>query len=194
MRRCFAFALLAVACLAAPSAAGAKGGVIFDRYPDVQAVGSPMKFTVMLFDRRDVRPLVTFRDSKTGAVVRVRASRSDLNGIAYGTVALPSHGPWATTVSVNGRTIREGDAEPFRVGVGLTETIPSADAERAAGGPGGTDGASTAQDGSANGGAATAQDGSANGGASAWPWIALAAAASAALGFVLHRRRRWGAA
>ena len=109
MKRALVLAL--ALCLLVPAGAGAKGGVIFDRYPDVQAVGSQMRFTVMLFNRRDVRPLVTFRNSKTGEIVRTRASRSDLNGIAYGKVALPSTGPWATTISVNGRPILEGDAE-----------------------------------------------------------------------------------
>jgi hypothetical protein len=170
-------------CLLAPAGASAKGGVIFDRYPDVQAVGSKMKFTVMLFNRRNVRPLVTFRDAKTHEVVRTRASRSDLNGIAYGSVALPTHGPWMTTISLNGRPVFEGDAEPFRVGVGLTQTIPSADAERRA----------------ADAGAAGSPSGDGRGsatdrGTSAWPWIALAALASAAAAFALHRRRRWGAA
>ena len=174
MRR--AVGLAVALCLLAPGGAAAKGGVIFDRYPDVQNVGAPMKFTVMLFDRRDVRPLITFSDTRTGAVVRVRGSRSDLNGISYGTVALPSHGPWQTTVSVNGRTIFEGDAEPFRVGVGLTQTIPSADSERAAPGESGA-------------AAASGDDG-----ASAWIWIAVAASASAAIAFALRRRRRWGAA
>jgi hypothetical protein len=169
MRTRRAFALVAVACLAAPAAAGAKGGVIFDKYPDVQAVAAPMKFTVM-YGHSNARPLVTFRNSKTGEVVRVRASRSDLNGIAYGTVALPSHGPWLTTVSANGQPVFfEGDSEPFRVGVGLTQTIPAADAERAAAAPPTDRG-------------------------SVWPWIALALAAAAAAAFTLHRRRRWGAA
>jgi hypothetical protein len=158
--------------LLAPAAASAKGGVIFDRYPDVQAVGAKMTFTAMLFEHRDVRPLITFRNAKPGEVVRVRGSRSDLNGISYGAVALPSKGPWATTVSVNGQPIFEGDAEPFRVGVGLTQTIPSADAERTAGARGAASGD----------------------GASAWVWVALAATASAVLAFALHRRRRWGAA
>jgi MYXO-CTERM domain-containing protein len=169
-----ALVLALALCLLVPAGAGAKGGVIFDRYPDVQAVGSQMRFTVMLFDRRDVRPLVTFRNSKTGEVVRTRASRSDLNGIAYGKVAFPSTGPWATAISVNGRPIFEGDAEPFRVGVGLTQTIPSADAERAASDRGGSV--------------------SSDRGGSVWPWIALALLASAAAALGVHRRRRWGAA
>ena len=160
-----------IACLLAPAAASAKGGVIFDRYPDVQAIGSPMKFTLMLYNRQGVRPLVTFRSR--GSVVRVRASRSDLNGIAYGTVRLPSHGPWETEIAVGGRVVMEGDAEPFRVGVGLTETIPSANEERARVPAAKTD--------------ATA----------AVPWLALAAGAAVASGLALaliRRRRRWGAA
>jgi hypothetical protein len=177
------FALVLALCLLVPAGAGAKGGVIFDRYPDVQAVGSQMRFTVMLFNRRDVRPLVTFRNSKTGEILRTRASRSDLNGIAYGKVALPSTGPWATTISVNGRPIFEGDAEPFRVGVGLTQTIPSADAERAA----------DPARGDASG-ASTPAPPPPDRGASAWPWVALAALASAAAVFAVHRRRRWSAA
>jgi hypothetical protein len=167
------WALALAACLLAPAAAGAKGGVIWDRYPDVQAVGSPMKFTVMLHPGSHARPLVTFRDATTGAVVRVRASAGDLNGISYGSVALPSHGPWRTTVSVNGRAVFfEGDAEPFRVGVGLTQTIPSADDERAA-----------------------AKASGAGDPRIAWLWLASAAAiGSAAVVLVMRRRGRWGAA
>jgi MYXO-CTERM domain-containing protein len=186
-----ALVLALALCLLVPAGAGAKGGVIFDRYPDVQAVGSQMRFTVMLFDRRDVRPLVTFRNSKTGEVVRTRASRSDLNGIAYGKVAFPSTGPWATAISVNGRPIFEGDAEPFRVGVGLTQTIPSADAERAADAArANATGASTpARPASDRGGSVSSDRGG-----SVWPWIALALLASAAAALGVHRRRRWGAA
>lgn len=173
MRRPLVLAL--ALCLLAPAGASAKGGVIFDKFPDVQALGSPMKFTLMLYNRHDVRPLVTFRNSKTGEIVRVRASRSDLNGIAYGSVALPSPGPWLTAVNVGGRPLFfEGDSEPFRVAVGLTQTIPSADEERAA---------------QAHG-AADAHDG-----LPVWLWLTSAAAVgSAVLVFVMRRRRRWGAA
>jgi hypothetical protein len=125
VRRAGALAL--VACLLAPAAASAKGGVIFDRYPDVQKVGSVMKFTVITFRNREgIRPLVTFRNSATGEVVRVRPSPTDLNGIACGSVRLPSTGPWGSAIA--GADPR--DSEPFRVGVGLTRTIPSADTER----------------------------------------------------------------
>lgn len=187
MRRALAFAL--ALCLLAPAGASAKGGVIFHEFPDAQAVGAKMEFTVMLFNRRDVHPLVTFHNPKTGEVVRVRASRSDLNGIAYGAVALPSHGPWQTGVSVGGRPLfSEGDSEPFRVGVGLTRTIPSVDEERAAKAT-----RANARPATASGASADSRA-SAERGASAWPWIAIAAAASGAAAFALHRRRPWGAA
>ena len=173
MRRAPAAALVLAACLAVPAGAGAKGGVIWDRYPDVQAVGSPMKFTVMLsFGKtiEGVRPLITFRDQRSGQAVRVRGTRSDLNGISYGTVRLPANGPWDTRITVAGKAVLPPDAEPFRVGVGLTQTIPSADEERAA----------------------APQSGD---GMSAWLWITSAAAiGSALLVFVMRRRGRWGAA
>ena len=162
-------ALLAVAaCLVAPASASAKGGVIFDEYPDVQSVGSPMKFTVMTFRQREgIRPLVTFQNAKTGERVRVRTTATDLNGIAYGTVSLFSTGPWNTTITLRGRPMAPGDSEPFRVGVGLTQTIPSADQERAP----------------------------AHNGRVPWLWLSSAAAiGSALLVLFMRRRRRWGAA
>jgi hypothetical protein len=144
---------LALSLLAAATAS-AKGGVIFERYPDVQALGSRMKFTTMVM-REGIRPLVTFTDRATGDVVRVRGSRSDL--------------------TIGGRPYLPGDSEPFHVGVGLTQTIPSADAERRA---------------------APASVASAGGdGSAAWPWIAAAGAAlTFASALVLIRRRPRGAA
>jgi hypothetical protein len=156
------------ACLAAPAAASAKGGVIWDRYPDVQSVGSAMNFTVMLNWGRTIEgahPLITFRNATTGEVVRVRGSRSDLNGISYGTVRLPSKGPWDTRITVAGKAILPADAEPFRVGVGLTQTISFANTT-GGGDPG-----------------------------VPWLWIwSVAAVGSALLVFVMRRRGRWGAA
>jgi hypothetical protein len=166
------------ACLLAPATAIAKGGVIFDRYPDVQAVGSPMKFTAMLMRDGETgpmqaiegrRPLITFRNATTAQVVRVRGSRSDLNGLSYGTVALPAKGPWETDVSVGGRSILPGDSQPFRVGVGLTQTIPAADAPKPPR-------------------SAPAQRESLP-----WLWVAAATAIGSAL-LIVGVRRRWGAA
>jgi hypothetical protein len=173
--------LAAVGCLLLPAAAAAKGGVIFDKYPDVQALGAPMKFTVMLMDGRGtpgkpmgaiegVRPLISFRNPATGEVVRVRASRSDLNGIVYGTVRLRSHGPWDTEVTVNGKAVLPGDSEPFRVGVGLTQTIPAADANPSKPTP-------------------------SDSGGFPWVWVlSFGAIGSALLVLAMRRRGHWGAA
>ena len=163
-------ALVLAACLLTPAAASAKGGVIFDRYPDVQDVGSPMRFTVMTMRPREgIRPLVTFRNSKSGEVARVRTSRTDLNGIAYGTVRLPSTGPWQTRITIAGRSMAPGDSEPFRVGVGLTQTTPAADAAKPLP-PAPSD-------------------------RLPWLWITSAAAlGSALLVLAMRRRGRWGAA
>jgi hypothetical protein len=138
MRKCRPIAvLLAGALLAAPAAACAKGGtVMFDRYPDVQAIGSPMAFSVFLRIARvaGARPLVTFRNTKTGEVVRVRARSPRMPAaVSRGVVRLPSRGPWETEVSVRGRRLGGGDA-PFRVGVGLFEIVPAT--RPAAGRPG----------------------------------------------------------
>lgn len=162
--------------LAAPVAANAKGGVIFDRYPDVQAVGSSMSFTVMTMPPRSgLRPLVAFSDEKSARVVRIRATRTDLHGIAYGSVRLPSHGPWDTLITVGGKPVAPSDSEPFRVGVGLTQTIPSADAQRAAASPAPAD--------------------RHGGGGGTWLWLTSAAAiGSALLVAAMRRRGRWGAA
>lgn len=168
-------ALALAVCLVAPAAASAKGGVIFDRYPDVQKVGSAMKFTVMTFRNKEgVHPLVTFRNTKTGEVVRVRTGPTDLNGIAYGSVRLPSTGPWDTLITNGGLPMAPGDAAQFRVGVGLTQTIPSADATRSAPRP--VPGAH---------------------GASGFPWVwvlSFASIGSGLLVLVMRRLGRWGAA
>jgi hypothetical protein len=177
------FAALA-ATLLVPATAAAKGGVIWERYPDVQRIGSEMRFTAMVMDSggagpmrpiEGVRPLVSFRNSSTGQVVRVRASRSDLNGLSYGSVALPSRGPWDTKITVAGRRLAPSDTQPFRVGIGLTQTIAAAD---------------SATPNKPNRSSSPADDA----GAPAWLWVASAAAiGSALLVLVMRRRGRWGA-
>src|SRR3954452_22973637 len=94
--------LTIAALLALPAAAQAKGGIEFQGYPDTKALGEKINFTVIAMqDPRGPtgepkaivgkQPLVTFR-SKSGRVVRVRAGKTDLNGIAYGSVAFPDKG------------------------------------------------------------------------------------------------------
>jgi hypothetical protein len=116
--------LIASVLLAVPAVAQAKVGVIFDQYPETARVGAPVGFTVMAY-REGARPLVTFR-SKSGSVVRARATRTDLNGIGYGKVAFTDSGPWTSEMNVLSAH-GGGRSEPFEVGIGLTQTIPSAD-------------------------------------------------------------------
>jgi hypothetical protein len=167
--------------LAVPALAQAKNGVEFERLPDTAKLGQKIKLTVMVmpdgpssanggrrFEGR--HPLVTFRSS-SGRVVRVRMGPADLNGIAYGAVAFPDHGPWSTELSV-GNVLRmpAEHSEPIRVGVGLTQTIPAADASRprtVAPEPSGFP----------------------------WAWVlSLGAIGSALLVLLMRRRGHWGAA
>jgi hypothetical protein len=173
---------LIVALLALPALAQAKEGVVWDSYPDTAKLGEQIKFTVMAFPDgpssggpgqfEGRHPLVTFR-SKSGRVVRVRASAADLNGIAYGRVAFPDRGPWTTEVKIGTsmHTLPENSV-PVRVGVGLTQTIPAADAARPKS-------------------AAPASD------TSAFPWVwvlSFGAIGSGLLVLVMRRRGHWGAA
>src|SRR4051794_24768134 len=112
--------------LAAPAAAHAKAGVEFETYPEESDVGSPISFTVMAF--RDppasggeghpvvgIRPLITFR-SNSGRVIRVRASRTDRDGIAHGRVAFSDKGPWQTEMNIRGVHIGQEFTQPIEVG------------------------------------------------------------------------------
>jgi hypothetical protein len=134
--------LIASVLLAVPAVAHAKVGVIFDQYPETVKVGAPIGFTVMATrdtpaaaagtrPLRGAHPLVTFR-SKSGRIIRVRTTRTDLNGIGYGKVRLPEKGPWTSEVNARGPHGGSGRSEPFEVGIGLTQTIPSADETAAA--------------------------------------------------------------
>jgi hypothetical protein len=169
--------VLAATLLTVPALAQAKVGVEFDKYPDSTKLGEKINFTVMVMpegpstDRpsrfEGQHPLVTFR-SRSGRVVRVRASAADVDGLAHGVVAFPDKGPWTTEMSV-GDAIQSpaGDSEPFRVGVGLTQTIPA----------GATQPQPTA--------------------AGSFPWVwalSLGAIGSSLLVLLMRRRGHWGAA
>jgi hypothetical protein len=134
--------LIASVLLAVPAPAHAKVGVIFDQYPETGKVGAPIGFTVMASrdtpaadagtrPLRGAHPLVTFR-SKSGRIVRVRTTRTDLNGLGYGKVTLTDSGPWTSEVNARSTHGGSGRSEPFEVGIGLTQTIPSADQMAAA--------------------------------------------------------------
>jgi hypothetical protein len=168
------------ALLAAPAVAHAKAGVIFDTYPETAAVGQKIHFTVMVMNEaprsgsrahpaEGIHPLVTFR-SASGRVVRVRAGGTDLNGIAYGSVAFTDKGPWSTEVRAGKFHTPASWSQPISVGSGLVETIPPAAAPSrhvSASDPGGFP----------------------------WVWVfSLASIGSALLVFTMRRRGRWGAA
>jgi hypothetical protein len=132
--------LIASVLLAVPALAHAKAGVEFDRDPELAKLGTTIGFTVMAFreppasgsEMRPVvgaHPLVTFR-SHSGRVIRVRASRTDLNGIGYGEVAFTDKGPWVTELNVPGVHVGQEHSQPIDAGQGLTTTIPSADSTR----------------------------------------------------------------
>src|SRR3954468_6478209 len=126
--------------LAAPAAAYAKGGVEFNGYPDSSSPGKPISFTVIAY--RDppasggvghaivgAHPLVTFR-SKSGRVIRVRASKTNVDGIAHGRVTFGDQGPWTPELRIGSMHSGPEMSEPIHVGTGLTQTIPSADSQR----------------------------------------------------------------
>src|SRR3954468_12122876 len=129
--------------LVLPADAQAKGGVEFETYPDTAKVGQKINFTVMaISEPRDpnggepkpvvgAHPLVTFR-SDSGRVVRVRARKTDLNGIGYGSVVFPDAGPWTTEMRAGPLHVPAEYSEPIRVGVGLTQTTPPASTTAAA--------------------------------------------------------------
>ena len=106
--------------LAVPALAHAKAGIEFDNAIESEKPGDRQNFTAMVMHEptdpmggepqpvAGVRPLVTFRNDHTGKVIRVRTSRTNGEGIARGSVTFPDHGPWTTTLSVNGKPF--GDA------------------------------------------------------------------------------------
>jgi hypothetical protein len=171
--------------LAVPAGAFAKAGVEFNTYPEKSKVGSPIGFTVMAFreppgggggggEPRPVvgaHPLITFR-SESGRVIRVRASKTDLNGIGYGTVRFTDKGPWTTEMHLRGVHTGSEMSSPIHVGTGLTKLIPSADQQRSR--------------------SVAAPD---RGDGFPWVWVlSLASIGSALLVLVMRRRGHWGAA
>lgn len=105
-----------------PAAAAGKGQLMFDEFPDARPVGSKIGFTAMA-NAPDMQPLVGFTNTTTGEAVWTWSSRADLNGLSYGSVRLPSTGPWRTQVIVGGvATVLPGDSMEFELGRGLTES------------------------------------------------------------------------
>jgi hypothetical protein len=179
MRRATIF--ITALALAVPGLAQAKTGVIYQKDPETAKIGERISFTVVVWREPrkpdgqahpvvDRRPLVSFH-SASGRVIRVRASRTDLNGNGYGTIAFPEKGPWTTTLRVPGVRMVSEPSPPLSVGIGLVQTIPAHPV------------ASHPQP-------ATESD------PAGFPWLwvlSLGAIGSALLVFVMRRGGRWGA-
>jgi hypothetical protein len=178
MRR--ATLLIVSVLLAVPALAHGKAGVEFDQDPELAKLGTTIGFTVMAFrdppssggEMRPVRgahPLITFR-SKSGRVIRVRASETDLNGIGYGKVAFTDKGPWTTEMHIRGVHVGQEFSQPIDAGAGLTQTIPAADASRA-------------------------EEPRTDDGGFPWVWVLSGASILAALAVAgMRRRGHWGTA
>ena len=178
--------LIASLLLAVPTLAHAKAGVEFDRDPETTPVGKSIGFTVIAFrEPRDpnageprpvvgAHPLVTFR-SESGRVIRVRASETSTEGLAYGKVAFTDPGPWTTDMRLPGVHIGEEFSQPINAGAGLTTTIPSANETAAA--------------------QARRAPATPDGGGVPWIWILSGATIAAALLVAgMRRRGHWGTA
>src|SRR3954468_20735267 len=168
--------------LVLPADAQAKGGVEFETYPDTAKVGQKINFTVMAISEPSdpdggqpkpivgAHPLVTFR-SKSGRVVRVRARKTDLNGIGYGSVVFPDAGPWTTEMRAGPVHVPAEYSEPIHVGIGLTQTTPPAKA------------------------AVPSDPAVADASEFPWVWVlSLSSIGAALLVLAMRRRGRWGAA
>jgi hypothetical protein len=171
--------------LAVPAVAQAKAGIEFDNAIETQQPGDRQNFTAMVMHEPSdpmggepqpvagVRPLITFKNQRTGEVVRVRATRTNHEGSASGSVTLPDRGPWQATLVAGGESFSDAHGQVFEVGppteakvVGTME--PPADAAPA--------------------------DTGGDGGFPLWV-LSFPAAGLAALGiWRLRRRLRWGAA
>jgi hypothetical protein len=103
--------------LAVPLAAHAKVGVEFQQGPGSVEPGKKTDFTMMVMREPSgpnepprgepepvagVRPLATFRNAKTGEVVRVRGGRTDRDGIAHASIVFPSRGRWDIVMTGRG--------------------------------------------------------------------------------------------
>jgi len=123
--------------LAVPGAALAKAGLEFDTPPQDAKVGQKQHFTIVVMSEpRDpnrrphpvagVHPLVTFRSQSSGRVIRVRAERTDIGGLAYASVAFPDRGPWSSALHAGRIGVPASQSEPFYVGTPVRVFPPPA--------------------------------------------------------------------
>ena len=115
---------LVLVLLAVPATAAAKGGIELDKDPGTLAPGELTGFRLMLMREAPdgpgpvvgVRPLVTFRETDTGALVRVRARPTNRDGVARGAVAFPFRGTWEVALAnTGGALVHGGDRLPVGI-------------------------------------------------------------------------------
>jgi hypothetical protein len=106
-----------VVLLAVPALAHAKAGIEFDNAIETANPNDRQSFNVLVMNEptdpmggepqpiTGAQPLVTFRNEETGKVIRVRASRTNSEGVARGAVTFNDDGPWATTLTVKGKPL-----------------------------------------------------------------------------------------
>jgi hypothetical protein len=127
--------------LAVPAAAGAKAGIEWGGAIETQKAGDRQNFSAIVMNEpsdpmggaptpiEGVRPLVTFRNTNTGEVIRVRTTTTSRNGESTGSVVFPNRGPWTADLSVNGKSFGPGDDRGFRLAPAATapSTPPAQD-------------------------------------------------------------------
>ena len=103
--------------LAVPALADAKAGIEFGSAIEQQRPGSPQDFTAIVMNEPadpgggaptpivGAQPLVTFRNTRSGRVIRVRTSPTNRNGNSLGSVTFPDAGTWTATLSVGGKPL-----------------------------------------------------------------------------------------
>jgi hypothetical protein len=123
--------------LAVPALAHAKAGIEFTGAIEQQQPGSRQDFTAIAMREPSdpmggaptpivgAQPLVTFQNTRTGQVLRVRTSPTNRNGVGFGSVTFPDRGPWTATLTVGGKPF-EAPSEPFRLAPPAGVSTPAA--------------------------------------------------------------------
>src|SRR5438045_7314993 len=119
MRKALLITSLLMAAL--PALAQAKTGVSYQKDPETAKVGERIPFTAIVWREPPtpsgkahplvgIHPLVTFR-SDSGRVIRVRASRTNANGMGRGAVAFTDKGPWTAVMHIKSHGIYVGSED-----------------------------------------------------------------------------------
>jgi hypothetical protein len=134
--------------LAVPALAHAKAGVEFTGAIEQQQPGSRQDFTAIAMREPSdpmggaptpivgAQPLVTFQNTRTGQVLRVRTSPTNRNGVGFGSVTFPDRGPWTASMAVGGKPFAM-HATSFELQAPAQPAAPAAARRDDAGGNGG---------------------------------------------------------